>query len=74
MNRATFITPAHRVWTWSRSHTEVCFQLCQHGGRGEIPRERLVAMKQIPGIFLHYDVDRIEQPYRSPSWTNGAPR
>ena len=39
---------------------EVCFKLSQHSGRGEIPRERLVAMKQIPGILMHYDVDRIE--------------
>src|SRR5262249_43910896 len=31
---------------------EVCFKLCQHGGRGEIPCERLVAMKQITGIAL----------------------
>ena len=47
MYRATLIASAFCVQDLLAEPYQIDFQLRQHGGRGEIPRERLVAMEQI---------------------------
>src|SRR5258708_12684524 len=41
--------------------TEVCLQLGQHVGRGEVPRQRLMTVQHVARIFLDHYVNRIEQ-------------
>src|ERR1700730_141497 len=40
---------------------EVCLELSQHVGRGEVPRQRLVTVQHVAWIFLDDKVDRVEQ-------------
>src|SRR5713101_1061471 len=46
--------------------TKVRLQLRQHVCRGEVSRQRLMGVKQIARIFLHDDVDRVEQTLNVP--------
>src|SRR6266567_7335310 len=64
MYRATLIAAACCGQDALAQPYEIYFELRQHGGRGEIPRERLVAMEQIPRILLYHDIDRIQQPLK----------
>src|SRR3984957_2134787 len=40
---------------------EVYFQLGQHVGGSEVPRERLMTVQHVSWILLHYNIDRVEQ-------------
>src|SRR6266487_291582 len=64
MYRATLIAAACCGQDLLAQPYQIYFELCQHRSRGEIPRERLVAMEQIPRILLYHDIDRIQQPLK----------
>lgn len=64
MYRATLIAAARCGQDLLAQPYQIYFELCQHRGRGEILRERLVAMEQIPRILLNHDIDRIQQPLK----------
>src|SRR6266704_1693344 len=62
MYRATLIASARCGQDLFAQPGQIYFELRQQRGRGEIPRERLVAMEQMPRILLYHDIDRIHQP------------
>src|SRR5712691_6339205 len=62
MYRATLIASANCGQDLLAQPCQIYFEVRQHRGRGEIPRERLVAMEQIPRILFYHDIDRIHQP------------
>src|SRR5712691_9998705 len=64
MYRATLIAAARRGHDLFAQPGQIYFELRQQRGRGEIPRERLVAMEQMPRILLYHDIDRIHQPLK----------
>src|ERR1700730_5912940 len=64
MDRATLIAAARRGQDLLAQPCQIYFELRQHGGRGEISRERLMAMEQVPRILLYHDIDRIQQPLK----------
>ena len=74
VDRATLVTPARRGQHLVAQPPQVGLELCQHFGGGEIPRERLVAMKQKPGILLHHDVNGIQQALQVALLDERAPR
>ncbi len=61
VNRGTFIAAADRSQDLLAQPHQVGFELRQHGGGGEIPSERLVAVQQILGMLLNNNVDCIQQ-------------
>src|SRR3989454_3322088 len=64
MYRATLIAAARCGQDPLAQPYQIYFELRQHRGRGEIPRERLMAMEQIPWILLYHNIDRIQQPLK----------
>src|SRR5260370_38566987 len=64
MYRATLIAAARCGQDLLAQPYQIYFELCKHRSRGEIPRERLVAMEQVPRILLYHDIDRIQQPLK----------
>src|SRR5260370_972642 len=64
MYHATLIAAARCGQDLLAQPYQIYFELRQHRGRGEIPRERLVAMEQISRILLYHDIDRIQQPLK----------
>src|SRR5712692_212424 len=64
MYRATLIASARCGQDLFAQPGQIYFELRQQRGRGEIPRERVVAMEQMPRILLYHDIDRIHQPLK----------
>src|SRR5882724_848958 len=64
MYRATLIAAARCGQDPLAQPYQIYSELRQHRGRGEIPRERLMAMEQVPRILLYHDIDRIQKPLK----------
>src|SRR5712692_10614482 len=64
MYRATLIAAARCGQDLLAQPYQIYFELRQQRGRGEILRERLMAMEQGPRILLYDDIDRIQQPLK----------
>ena len=74
MNRGTFIAAADRSQYLLAQPHQVCFELRQHGGGGEITRERLVAVQQVLGMLFNNNVNRIEQSLKIAFLHKGCPK
>src|SRR5437660_11153801 len=64
MYRATLIASARCGQDLLAQPYQIYFELRQHRGRGEIPRERLVAMEQMPRILLYHYINCVHQPLK----------
>src|SRR5262245_62776085 len=50
----------------------MAFQIGQHDRRGKQTGQRFMTVKQIPWIFLHHDVDRIQQTIQASLFNEGS--
>src|SRR5262245_10480035 len=49
----------------------MALQIREHGWRSKYTGQRFMTVKQIPWIFLHYDIDRIEQSIQASLFNKG---
>ncbi len=60
--RAPLVSPADRSQYLFAQPDQVRLERRQHGGGGEISRERLVAVQQVSRMLFNHNIDGIEQP------------
>src|SRR5260221_2766738 len=61
MDRSARVTAADRGQHLLAQPSEVCLQLSQHVGRGEVPCQRFMTVQHITRNFLYHDVHTVEQ-------------